>query len=726
MSLQDSVFLKKKLKENFGYQEFREGQEAVIRNVIAGNDTLVIMPTGGGKSLCYQLPAILQKGTSIIVSPLIALMKDQVDYLERLGIKAAYLNSTLPRKKVQQIREEILKGELKLLYIAPESLSKENNLTLLKKINIPLIAIDEAHCISGWGHDFRPEYRKIRQAIVSLNSPPVIALTATATLRVQNDILRNLSIEGATLFKTSFDRKNLYYEVRPKHDADKQLVQFIRDNPGSTGVVYCHSRKKVTELADLLTLNGISAVPYHAGLDTSARIKAQEAFLNEKVDVIVATIAFGMGIDKGNVRFVVHYTAPRSLEGYYQETGRAGRDGLPAKCVMYYDPHDMSKLKKLNKDKPVAMKANALELLHEVTDYAYSPICRRKQLLHYFGERYPKNCGKCDNCSMLSETPTYEGKEYVVMLLEAVKSSKEALDRHHIVELLQGSENPYMKTYQLEKLPVYGKGGDRNATFWYSLVHELMILGWLSKKGDQKNILQLTTEGKKYLDSPYSFKIRDPHSFDQEEKPKPKSEEQEYDKMLFHSLSKVRETVAHAHGILDGKMIFQDQTLIEMSISYPRDQEALSRIIGVGAGKASKFGSHFLEEILRHMEDQNINLTQQQVITRPASPIKYADKVHIIRQIDRKMDFEEMAALRSIDQDELIQRIEQICMTGVRLNIDYFINKMLTEEKQKDLFDYFRSTENHSIEEACDELEDEFTESEIRLMRIKFLSEFVN
>lgn len=724
MKTERTATLIEKLKKVFGYNQFRGNQEAIIKNVLTGKNTFVIMPTGGGKSLCYQIPALVQEGTAIVISPLIALMKNQVDQLNSLAVNAAFLNSTLSRKESTKVKKEVAVGKIKLLYIAPETLIKGDSLAFLKQANICFLAVDEAHCISEWGHDFRPEYRKIRKIIDHLGKLPIIGLTATATPKVQLDILKNLAIEDATIFNASFNRENLYYEVRPKKQIRKQLIKFIKSHKGKSGIVYCQSRKKVKEVADFLHVNDIKAAPYHAGLDTAVRMKNQDAFLNEDIDVIVATIAFGMGIDKPDVRFVIHYDVPKSLEGYYQETGRAGRDGLEGICLMFYSYADILKLEKFNKDKATTERENNKILLQEMAAYAESSVCRRKQLLHYFGEPYKDNCGHCDNCIHPQEK--YEGKDFLQTALTVIQQTEERFDVNHAIHLIRGIESTYIKSYQHQKLAIFGKGKDKDDTFWKSVIRQALLHNFLKKDIENIGILKITQQGKDFLAQPYSVTLSKDHEYeniDEDTTNKDAVINKGYDENLFNLLKGLRKKIAQEKKI-PPYVVFQDPSLEEMATIYPTAMEDLSRISGVGIGKATKFGKPFIELINKYVEENNITTVSEIVIKSTANKAKH--KVQIIHQIDKKVDLEEIAASNSMSMEELIEEIEQICYAGTKLNLDYYIDKILSEDKQAEIYGYFMHTEADSLEEAYEELGEEFYEEDIRLMRIKFLSEVAN
>ena len=735
--------LKERLKEIFGYSQFRGEQESIIHSIMGGNNPFVIMPTGAGKSLCYQLPAITTEGVAIVISPLIALMKNQVDQLNAFGINAQFLNSTLNKAEITKVKKDALDGTLKLLYIAPESLTKEENLDFLQRANISFVAVDEAHCISEWGHDFRPEYRRIRGIIDNINpNLPLIALTATATPKVQQDIAKNLRMEEAALYKSSFNRKNLYYEVRPKlGDVNKQLIKYIKNNKGKSGIIYCLSRKTVEEVANLLTVNDIKALPYHAGLDGQTRMNNQDAFLNEEADVIVATIAFGMGIDKPDVRFVIHYDAPKSLEGYYQETGRAGRDGLEGNCVMFYSLDDIQKLEKFNKDKSVTERDNARHLLNEMVAYANLGACRRRQLLSYFGEYMEKDCGFCDNC--IKPTPKFKVQEEAVIVLKAIQLTDQRFDGDHIADLITATDNMYVTSYEHNKLEVYGagkfkdeeEGEEYGVEYWRSMIRQLVILGYLGKDAENYGVLKITEKGAKYINDPYPITISKDHTFDENDTQKPNDDEDvtdlapsgggnAYDEALLGLLKALRKKIAKEKN-LPPYVIFQDPSLEEMATTYPTTSQEMAQINGVGMGKVQKFGRPFIDLITRYVEENEIETAKDVVVKSAANKSKV--KIFIIQQIDRKVDLDEIAEAKGLAMDELIEEIEHICYSGTKLNLDYYINQIMDKDRQYDIYDYLMAAETDSIKVALDELaKDDVTEDELRLMRIKFMSEVAN
>ncbi|SFD14673.1 DNA helicase RecQ [Spirosoma endophyticum] len=725
--------LKERLKEIFGFSQFRGEQEAIIHSILAGRNTFVIMPTGAGKSLCYQMPAIVSEGTAVVISPLIALMKNQVDQLNAFGINAQFLNSTLSKAEMNKVKKDTLNSSLKLLYIAPESLTKEENLDFLKKANISFVAIDEAHCISEWGHDFRPEYRKIRGIVDNIGNLPVIALTATATPKVQQDIQKNLQMEDANLYKTSFNRKNLYYEIKPKVEAKKQLIKYIKQNKGKSGIIYCLSRKTVEEIAELLRVNDVKALPYHAGLDPQTRMHNQDAFLNEDVDVICATIAFGMGIDKPDVRFVIHYDAPKSLEGYYQETGRAGRDGLEGNCLMFYSYDDIVKLEKFNKDKPVTERDNAKHLLTEMVSYANLGVCRRRQLLGYFGEFLDKDCGFCDNC--LKPTEKLKVQHEVVLALQTVLQTDQRFDVAHLADVLTATTNQYVTSYEHDKLDVYGKGREFNGEcdYWCSLIKQITIYGYLEKDVDNYGILKLTQRGLNYIEDPYPITLAKDHNYDlqsveaKEEEDKdsmPSSGGVAYDEELLGLLKALRKRVAKEKN-LPPYVIFQETSMEEMATTYPTTREEMAQINGVGMGKVQKFGRQFIDLITKYVEDNEIETAKDVVVKSTVNKSKV--KIFIIQQIDRKVDLDEIAESKSLSMEDLMEEIEHICYSGTRLNLDYYINQVMDEDRQDEIFEYFMRADSDNIAQAMREFGgDDFTEQDLRLMRIKFLSEVAN
>ena len=723
------INLHAKLKEYFGFDHFKGNQEAIIKNVLAGNNTFVLMPTGGGKSLCYQLPALLLEGTAIIISPLIALMKNQVDAMRSFSAAegvAHFLNSSLTKNEILNVKEDILSGKTKMLYVAPESLTKESNVEFLKKIKISFFAVDEAHCISEWGHDFRTEYRKIRPIVEEIGKAPIIALTATATPKVQNDIQKNLDMMDAQVFKSSFNRPNLYYEVRPKQgDVTKDIIKFIKNHEGKSGIIYCLSRKKVEELAEVLSINGIKAAPYHAGMDASTRSTNQDRFLMEEVDVIVATIAFGMGIDKPDVRFVIHYDIPKSLEGYYQETGRAGRDGGEGICLTYYSFKDIQKLEKFMQGKPIAEQEIGKQLLMETVAYAETSLCRRKVLLHYFGETYEEdNCGCCDNC--LYPKKEFEGEDYMVDALQLASDVKEKFKIEHLVNILIGEADSAIKSYKHDKLELFGAGSEKSRQFWTMVYRRALVSSFIEKDIEQYGVIKLTDEGQKFLDNPKSFMLMEDHNFDEneeEEKIQEKGGVSALDSTLFAILKDLRKKIAKTNN-LPPYVIFQDPSLEDMCTNYPITLEELANIQGVGAGKAQKYGKEFVEVIKQYVEDNEIERAQDMVVKTVANKSKF--KVYIIQNIDRQIDLEDIASALGLNFDELIKEMEAIVFSGTKLNIDYYINKILDEEQQQEIMDYFMEASSDNISEAFDEFEGDYAEEDLRLMRLKLHSKHGN
>ena len=719
--------LRSTLKEVFGYNRFRGNQEEIIHNILTGSNTFVIMPTGAGKSLCYQLPAITQAGVSIVISPLIALMKNQVDQMNAVGIDARFLNSTLSKSETNRVKRETLSGQVKLLYVAPESLTKEENIEFLKEAKISFVAIDEAHCISEWGHDFRPEYRRIKAIVAELGDIPLIALTATATPKVQIDIQKNLNMEDATIYKSSFNRTNLYYEVRPKKDAKKQLIRYIKEHKGKSGIIYCLSRKKVEEIADFLKVNDIKAAPYHAGIDSAQRMANQDAFLSEDVDVIVATIAFGMGIDKPDVRFVIHYDAPKSIEGYYQETGRAGRDGLEGKCLMFYSYNDIIKLEKFNKDKSVTERENAKFLLEEMAAYAESSVCRRTQLLHYFGEEYEHDsCDMCDNCVHPKEQ--FDGTKHLQKVVDVVLKTDERFDITHVVNVIIGKETQHVKSYDHDKLEYFGAGKEESDTLWKAVVRQALFNELLVKDIENPGVFKVSEKGKEFMEEPFKIMISRDHDYSTEASEEEESEKvvvvgKSYDTTLFDMLKALRKQVAKQKD-LPPYVIFQDPSLEEMATLYPTTNEELIKIVGVGESKARKFGRPFLDMISEYVEENDI-ITAGDVLVKSAG-IKSKNKIGIIQQIDRQIDLEEIAESKNMKYEDLISEIEVICDAGTKLNLDYYIDQLLDDDRQDDIYDYFLTAETDSIEEALDELAEDYSEDEVRLMRIKFMSEYAH
>ena len=719
------------LKKNFGFDTFKGNQEKVIQNLMDGKDTFVLMPTGGGKSLCYQLPSLLMEGTAIVISPLIALMKNQVDamrnFSEEDGV-AHFINSSLSKAAIEQVKEDILSKKTKLLYVAPESLTKAENIEFLKQIKISFYAIDEAHCISEWGHDFRPEYRKIRTNINEIGAAPIIALTATATPKVQHEILKNLEMPQATIFKSSFNRPNLYYEVRPKdNNVDKEIIKFIKANEGKSGIIYCLSRQKVEGLAETLNINGISALPYHAGMDSQTRSTSQDKFLMEEVNVIVATIAFGMGIDKPDVRFVIHYDIPKSLEGYYQETGRAGRDGGEGQCIAFYSKKDLEKLEKFMQNKPVAEQEIGKQLLQETASYAESSLCRRKLLLHYFGEEYnDDNCGNCDNCR--NPKKTVEAKEELITILELVEQLKEKFKAEHIISILLGKKTKDIEAHEHDELDSFGSFPDQDERTLDTIIHQAMIAGFIAKDIENYGLLKITKAGKDFLKKPTSFKISKNIDMDEEDKetdmPTIKAGGGAADEVLFSMLKDLRKKVSKDLKV-PPYVIFQDPSLEAMATSYPINLDELQNIPGVGAGKAKRYGQKFVELIKRHVEENDI--TRPEDIRVKSVANKSKQKIAIIQAIDRKIPLDDIAANHDLEIDELLDELETIVDSGTKINIDYFIYDVMDEDRVEEVYEYFKEAESDSIEDAITELgPEDYTEEEIRFVRIKFLSERAN
>ncbi|POY35999.1 DNA helicase RecQ [Solitalea longa] len=727
--------IKKSLFDNlhnfFGFEKFKGEQEAIITSILSGNDTFVIMPTGGGKSMCYQLPALMSEGTAIVISPLIALMKNQVDQLRAFGSSdsiAHFLNSSLNKTETAKVKQDVIAGETKLLYVAPESLSKQDNIDFLRDIKVSFVAVDEAHCISEWGHDFRPEYRKIRQIIGQLGENiPIIALTATATPKVQQDIQKNLQMQNAVVFKSSFNRTNLYYEIRPKKNELKEIIKYIRAQNGKGGIIYCLSRKKVEEVAETLNINGIPSLPYHAGLDANTRATTQDRFLMEDVQVIVATIAFGMGIDKPDVRFVIHYDMPKSMEGYYQETGRAGRDGGEGSCIAFYDQKDIDKLAKFMKDKPVSEREIGTQILNEVIDYAESSVCRRKQILHYFGESFnEQGCSSmCDNCRHPKER--FEAEYDLLALLKLIQKLKENFDAEHIVNILAGREDAEMNTFSHDKLEEFGSGKERGAVVWKSVVRQAVIHNFLVKDIDSYGILKLTKSGKSFIEAPYSIRFSINTDFDKvqtTEEDDIKAGGGALDDTLLGYLKELRKKTAKQKNI-PPFVVFQDPSLEEMASQYPVNLEELKQISGVGNGKAMRYGAPFVELIKKYVEDNDIDRPQDMVVKSTVN--KSSLKVSIIQNIDRQIPLDDIASSKGLGMPGLIQEIESIVLSGTKLNLDYYIDDVIDEDRQDEVFDYFKAAEEDSIDLALAELgEEDYSREEIQLMRIKFLSELGN
>lgn len=716
------------LKKHFGFDTFKGNQEAIMTSLLEGKDTFVLMPTGGGKSLCYQLPALLMEGTAIIISPLIALMKNQVDAMRHFSENdniAHFLNSSLNKTAIDQVKTDIISGKTKLLYVAPESLTKEENIDFLRTVPISFYAVDEAHCISEWGHDFRPEYRRIRPIINEIGSKPVIALTATATPKVQHDIQKNLGMQNAQVFKSSFNRENLYYEVRPKtNNIDKDIIKYIKNNEGKSGIIYCLSRKKVEELAEMLQINGIKALAYHAGMDSSTRSENQDAFLLEKVDVIVATIAFGMGIDKPDVRFVIHYDIPKSLEGYYQETGRAGRDGGEGQCITFYANKDLVKLEKFMQGKPISEQEIGKQLLLETASYAESSVCRRKSLLYYFGEEYHNtSCGNCDNC--LNPKKQVEAKDDLYTVIETVTLLKEKFKADQIIDVLLGKNTNTVKSYRHDELELFGSMSNENERRIGAIIRQAIIAGYLDRDIENYGLIKVTEKGHQFFKNPVSFKfVEDVEFNDDEESVEVKSGAAcAADTVLFSMLKDLRKKIARKLE-LPPYVIFQDPSLEAMATTYPITMDELQNITGVGAGKAKRYGEEFLKVIKAHVEENEIERPEDLRVRSVANKSKL--KISIIQAIDRKIALDDLATSKGLEFSELLDHIEAIVYSGTKINIHYFIDEIMDEDHQEDIFEYFRESESDSLEEAINELGSEYTEEEIRLVRIKFISEMGN
>ena len=730
----DSSVLHAKLKEFFGFDSFKGDQEEIIKELVAGHNAFVLMPTGGGKSLCYQLPALVMEGTAIVVSPLIALMKNQVDAIRGFvsgndGI-AHFLNSSLPKSQINEVHEDLLSGATKLLYVAPESLTKPENIALLKEIKISFYAIDEAHCISEWGHDFRPEYRRIRAIIDEIGPAPVIALTATATPKVQNDIQKNLGMLDARVFKSSFNRPNLYYEVRDKSDPKRDIIKFIKQNPGKSGIIYCLSRKKVEELAELLNVNGIRALPYHAGLDAKTRAENQDKFLMEEVDVIVATIAFGMGIDKPDVRFVIHYDIPKSIEGYYQETGRAGRDGREGKCITFYSYKDIQKLEKFMQGKPVAEQEIGKQLLLETVAYAESNQCRRKLLLNYFGEDYTEdNCGACDNC--LYPKKQFDGREEMSLVIELIQSLPEHFKTEHLANILAGEANSLIKSYRHDELELFGAGKDHTVRFWCAVIHQGLILHLLDKEIESYGLINVTEKGLEFYEKPYELMLTEDREFvdgedddDDVQAIAAVAKGGGGDPVLLSMLKDLRRDMARRLK-LQPWVIFGDNSLEDMTILYPETYDELKNCQGVGEGKSRKFGKEFLALIKKYVEENDISRPDDFVVKSVVN--KSANKVYIIQSVDRKLPLEDIAEARGLEMEELLDEIEAIVYSGTKLDLNYYIEQNIDDDIVDEIYDYFRNdAESDSLEDAMKELGSDYDEREVRLVRIKFLCEVAN
>ena len=717
------------LKKHFGFDSFKGDQKAIIETLLSGKDVFVLMPTGGGKSLCYQLPSLMMEGTAIVISPLIALMKNQVDamrnFSEADGV-AHFINSSLNRTAIEQVKQDILSGLTKLLYVAPESLTKEENVEFLRQVKISFYAVDEAHCISEWGHDFRPEYRRIRPIINEIGKHPLIALTATATPKVQHDIQKNLGMLDATVFKSSFNRSNLYYEVRPKgKDVDREIIKYIKANEGKSGIVYCLSRKRVEEFTDILCANGIKALPYHAGTDSQARSRNQDAFLMEEADVIVATIAFGMGIDKPDVRYVIHYDIPKSLEGYYQETGRAGRDGGEGRCLAFYAYKDLQKLEKFLQGKPIIEQEIGKQLLLETAAYAESAVCRRKVLLHYFGEEFTEeNCGSCDNC--LTPRTTVEGKELLVTALEAIDLLRERYKAEHIVDFLMGKETADIVSYQQNEMEQFGNGQEEDDKTWNAVLRQALIAGYLTKEIENYGTLRITPQGREFMEHPTSFRVVKDKEFEEDEgadMPMRGSGASAVDPALFSIMKDLRKKLSKQLDV-PPFAIFQDPSLEAMATTYPVTLEELQNIPGVGSGKAKRYGTEFVALIKKYVEENEIERPEDMRVRTVANKSKL--KVYIVQSIDRKVALDDIASSKGLEFSELLDEIESIVYSGTRINIDYFIFDAIDEDRVDDIYQYFKESTTDSLQEAIEELGSDYTEDEIRLVRIKFLSEMAN
>ncbi len=734
----DSAQIHKTLKEFFGYDNFKADQEKVISHLISGGDAFVLMPTGGGKSLCYQLPALLMEGTAIVISPLIALMKNQVDLLRGFetgqSSVAHFLNSSLSRQQIDEVREDLLSGRTKLLYVAPESLTKEENVSLLKEVKISFYAIDEAHCISEWGHDFRPEYRRIRQIVDQIGRAPIIALTATATPKVQNDILKNLAILDAQVFKSSFNRSNLYYEIRDKSDPEKDIIKFIRQNPGKSGIIYCLSRKKVEELSELLNINGISALPYHAGLDAKTRAENQDKFLMEEVKVIVATIAFGMGIDKPDVRFVIHYDIPKSIESYYQETGRAGRDGGEGQCIAYYSYKDIHKLEKFMQGKPIAEQEINKQLLSEVMSYAESSQCRRKLLLNYFGEEYEEdNCHCCDNC--IHPKPTFDGRKEMKLVIDLILSLPERFKIDHLAGILAGKANAIIKSYKHDEIDFFGEGEDHSEKFWCTVIHQGITSHLLYKEIETYGLVHVTDLGKQFAAKPWELKLVEDRKFTEGTEVEESDDDEGSaaalhagggagDPMLLAMLKDLRKDLSRRLK-LQPWIIFGDPTLEDMATLYPITFDELKNCQGVGEGKAHKFGEEFIKLIKKYVDENEIIRPDDFVVK--SAPNKSANKIFIIQSIDRRMDLEDIAEAKGLEMSELLSEIEAIVASGMKLKLDYYIENNLDDDIVEEIYDYFKTeATSDDVETAIQALGPDYYEEEVRLVRIKFLCEIAS
>ena len=727
MQLKETT-LKDALKKYFGFSNFKGEQERIVQNVLEGRNTFVIMPTGGGKSLCYQLPALISGGTAIIVSPLIALMKNQVDAIRHVSESdeiAHFLNSSLTKSEIKAVKDDITAGKTKLLYVAPESLTKQENIDFLTGVQVSFFAIDEAHCISEWGHDFRPEYRRLREIFEKISNVPIIALTATATPKVQHDIQKNLNMLDATIFKMSFNRDNLFYEVRPKRDIEKNIIRFIKERPGKSGIVYCLSRKKVEEIAELLQVNGINALAYHAGLESNVRARHQDMFLMEEAEVIVATIAFGMGIDKPDVRFVIHHDIPKSLESYYQETGRAGRDGGEGYCLTFYSYKDIEKLEKFLQGKPISEQEIGRQLLHETVSYAETSVCRRKYILHYFGEKFDETrCNaQCDNCKNPREK--VDGKEDVLILLQAVLALREMQKAKYVCEFVSGRDTTEIRSYKHDKEPMFGKGKQKDIIFWNAVARQCLLNDLLVKEIETYGTLKLTEKGRAFIEQPVSFYLLKEHDYssDNDDDSIITRGSNTADETLYKMLIDLRRKISKEQNI-PPFVIFQEPSLQDMAIQYPITLDELVNVQGVGQGKATRYGKPFVELIARYVEENEIDRPQDFVVKSIVN--KSGLKVQIIQNVDRKMPLDAIASSQGKRVSDVIEEIEAIVSSGTRMNIDYYINDLLDEEEQEDIYEYFREAESDSLEEAQLELGDTFDEEQLRLMRIKFMSEMAN
>jgi ATP-dependent DNA helicase RecQ len=724
------VDLKGALRTFFGFDSFKGKQEQIIENLLQGNNTFVIMPTGGGKSLCYQLPALLLEGTAIVVSPLIALMKNQVDAIRNISDNeniAHFLNSSLSKTEINKVKTDIQSGITKLLYVAPESLTKQENIDFLTSVDISFFAIDEAHCISEWGHDFRPEYRRLRDIFEKISNVPIIALTATATPKVQFDIQKNLNMLDAIVFKSSFNRENLYYEIRPKVDVEKEIIRYIRSKQGKSGIIYCLSRKKVEELSELLQLNGINALPYHAGLDAATRAKHQDMFLMEDTSIIVATIAFGMGIDKPDVRFVIHHDIPKSLESYYQETGRAGRDGGEGECVVFYSYKDIEKLEKFLHGKPISEQEIGRQLLHEIVSYTETSVCRRKYILHYFGEQFNEDDCKCmcDNCKYPRERS--EGKEHVSLLLNVVQELQEMQKAKHICAFISGNITSDIKSYKHDQLPLFGKGNYKDEHFWNAVIRQCLVGGLITKDIETYGTIFLTEAGKEFIQAPTSFMLIKERTFNVDDNPEDNfvsaGKGGAFDETLFDMLIDLRKSLSKQKNI-PPFVIFQEPSLKEMCFHYPITMDELTNIQGVGTGKAARYGAPFLSLIQNYVDENEIERPQDLVVKSIIN--KSGLKVQLIQNIDRKLPLEDIGKAQGKSLDEVIEEIEAIVSSGTRVNINYYINDILDQDNQEEIYDYFNEAETDDIDLAVKEFDGDYSEEELRLMRIKFMSEMAN